>query len=161
MAQLLSEDKQVTTSFSLNFLKDKIQDKISISWIPYKLVLKSADKELTYEKDDSKNGAGDYVLALKPVNEIENLINGIKGFLENKNTNMFSFEAIEPSFELVLERSHKGYSVVCWLDAGNVISDHYSWDGFGIRFFTSEKGIRLFIDELEKESRGICPKEKI
>ena len=161
MAQLLSEDKQVTTSFNLILLKDKIQDKISISWIPYKLVLKSADKELTYEKKEKTSGAGDYVLALKPINEIENLIKGVKGFLESKNTNMFSFEVIEPSFELVLERSHRGFSVVCWLDAGNVVSDHYSWDGFGIRFFTSEKEIRAFINELGNESKEICLSEKI
>ncbi len=151
MAQLLSEDEQIVSSFNLILLKDKIQNKVSISWIQYKLKLKSAGKELVYEKKETDTGAGDYVLALKPVNEIKNLVEGIKGFLENKNANMFSFEAIEPSFEFILERSHKGYSFICWLDAGNVISDHYSWDGLGVRFFTTGEKVNNFLNELNKE----------
>ena len=84
------------------------------------------------KKKNNNKGAGDYVLSLRPVNEIENLINGIKSFLTDTNKGLYSFEGLEPSLELILERSHKGYSATCWVDAGNVISDHYTWDGFGL-----------------------------
>ncbi len=151
MAKLISEDEQVKSSFELILLKEKIEKRPGISWLPYKIVIKSSEKELVYEKENNNKGAGDYVLSLEPVNEIKNLMNGINSFLENQNKNLFSFEPLEPSFELVLERSHKGYSVCCWIDTGNVISDHYTWDGFGIRFFTTEKNIKLFVNELEKE----------
>ncbi|MBI3590080.1 MAG: hypothetical protein HY094_01720 [Candidatus Melainabacteria bacterium] len=153
MAILLSEDEQVKSSFKLLFIKDQIANKPSMSWVPYKIFLKSDEKELVFEKKSKNNGAGDYVFALKPINEIENIINGIKVFLESKTNNMFSFEPIEPSFELILERAHKGYSVICWMDAGNVVSDHYTWDGFGVRFFTSEEKIALFVKELESENK--------
>lgn len=159
MAKLLSEDDQVKSAFNLVILKEQMKSKVSISWVPYKLTLKSADKELVYEMTDGEKGAGDYVLALEPVNELSNLIGGIKNFLESKTTNLFSFEPIEPSFELIIERSHKGYSVTCWVDAGNVMSDHFSWDGFGIRFFTGEKRILSFVEELIKENEDLMLKD--
>ena len=155
MAKLISEDEQVRTSFELILIKNQVKNKPGVSWISYKLIIESGYKKLTYENEDNNKGAGDYVFALEPVNEIENLINSIKSFLENQNKNLFSFEPLEPSFELILERSHKGYSVISWVDAGNVISDHYSWDGFGVRFFTTKEKINLFIDELKNESKGL------
>lgn len=157
MVKLISEDEKIKSSFEIIFLRDKIEHRSNISWIPYKIILESSDKKLVYEKENNNQGAGDYVFALEPINEIESLINGIKTFLSrdiprNVSTqNMFSFEPIEPSFELIMERSHKGYSVTCWMDAGNVDSDHYSWDGFGVRFFTSKEKITDFISELNKE----------
>lgn len=151
MAILISEDEEIKSSLELIFLRDKIKNKITISWVPYKIVLTSGEKKLIYELELKNKGAGDYVLALKPVNEIENLICGIENFLKNKESTMFSFEPNEPSFELILERSHTGYSATCWLDAGNVISNHYSWDGFGVRFFTTEKNLCSFLQELSKE----------
>lgn len=155
MAKLISEDKNVKSSIEIVLLKDKLKQKPPISWVPYKLVVSSASKELVYEKKDGDNGSGDYVLALEPVNEVDNLIKGISNFIQGETSKMFSFEAIEPSFELILERSYKGYSVICWLDAGNVISDHYTWDGFGVRFFTNEKNIISFVEELEGEVKNL------
>ena len=154
MAILTSEDEQIKSSFELIFLKEEEKRSV-ISWINYKLVLKSADKELIFESKENNKGAEDYVFALKPINEIENLIDGIKAFLENKNSDIFSFEPIEPSFEIILERSHKGYSMNLWVDAGNVISDHYTWDGFGMRFFTSQEKLDSFVSELNKEKEGL------
>lgn len=151
MAKLLSEDNKVKTKFELILLKEKIEKRPSMSWVPYKLILESSEKKLIYEKENNNQGAGDYVLALEPINEIENLINGIKGLLESNTKNMYSFEPVEPSFELIIERVHAGYSVTCWADTGNVISDHYSWDGFGVRFFTTTDKINFFISELKKE----------
>lgn len=156
MAKLLSEDNQVKTSIEIILLKDQMQNKPSISWIPYELILCSADKEVVYKKENGSKGAGDYVLALEPINEVKNLITGIKKFLDSKTSNMFSFEAIEPSFELLLERSFKGYSVTCWIDAGNVISNHSTWDGLGIRFFTSEENLLSFLGELNKEVKKLA-----
>ena len=158
MAILLSEDEQVKSSFKLLFVKDQVKKKPSMSWISYKVLLKSAEKELIFEKKSNNNGAGDYVLALKPINEIESIINGTKSFLQSETSKMFSFEPIEPSFELILERAHKGYSVICWMDSGNVVSDHYTWDGLGIRFFTSEEKILSFVKELEKEKEELLSK---
>ncbi|OGI19134.1 MAG: hypothetical protein A3B68_08050 [Candidatus Melainabacteria bacterium RIFCSPHIGHO2_02_FULL_34_12] len=155
MAKLLSEDSQVKTYIEIMFLKDKLENKAAFSWIAYKLVLNSADRELVFETEKTNKGAGDYVLSLRPVNEIENLINGIKSFLTDTNKELYSFEGLEPSFEFVFERSHKGYSATCWVDAGNVISDHYTWDGFGLRFFTTEKNIKSFVNELGKEGEDL------
>ena len=155
MAKLISEDEEIKSSLELILLKDKIENKIAISWIPYKIILQSGEKKSTYELDSKNKGAGDYVFALKPINEIENLINGIKDFLKDKESKMFSFEPNETSFELTIEKSHKGYSVICWADAGNVISDHYTWDGFGLRFFTTEKNINSFVQELSREKEEL------
>ncbi len=155
MAKLISEDEEIKSSLEIIFFKDKIQDKVSISWIPYKLFLISGEKKLTYELEQKDKGAGDYVLALKPINEIEMLITGISNFLKNKESKMYSFEPNETSFELILEKSHKGYSLTCWADAGNVISNHYTWDGFGIRFFTTEENINSFVSELSKEKEEL------
>ena len=150
MAKLISEDNQIQSTLELILLKDQIKNKSDISWIPYKIVLQSAENKLHYEKSTNQ-GSGDYVFALKPVNELDNLINGIKSYLENKTKNIFSFEPLEPSFELIMEKSQAGFSVTCWIDAGNVISDHYTWDGLGLRFFTSEEKILSFVEELRKE----------
>ena len=151
MAKLVSEDEEIKSNLELIFLKNKIENKPAISWIPYKIILQSGEKKLTYELDPKNKGAGDYVLALKPINEIENLINGINNLLKNKESKMFSFEPNETSFELIIEKSHRGYSVTSWADAGNVISDHYTWDGLGLRFFTTEKNIISFVEELNTE----------
>ena len=153
MAKLICEDENVKTSFELIFLKDKIEKRPGISWIPYKIILESLEKRLVYEKENNNKGAGDYVLSLDPVNEIENLINGIKSFVENETQKLFSFEPIEPAFEVILERSFKGYSTTVWMDAGNIDSDHYAWDGFGVRFFTNEDKIKLFLLDLEKDAK--------
>ncbi len=155
MATLLSEDENVKSKFQLIFEKDQVENKEAISWIPYKIILQSGEKELIYSRKKNNTGAGDYVLALTPINEIDNLIEGIKNFINSKNSTMFSFEAVEPSFELIFERAHRGYSLTCWIDAGNVISDHYTWDGFGIRFFTSENNINLFVEQLIKEKEDL------
>ena len=156
MAKLISEDEEIKSSLEIIFLKDQIKNKVAISWIPYKIILQSGEKKLTYELESKNKGAGDYVLALKPINEIENLVDGIKSFLDDKESKIFSFEPNETSFELIIERSHKGYSVICWADAGNVISDHYTWDGFGLRFFTAEKNIVSFVEELNREKEELC-----
>ena len=155
MAKLVSDDEEIKSSLEIFLLKNNIENKPAISWIPYKIILNSGEKNLTYELDSKNKGAGDYVFALKPINEIENLIGGINNLLKDKENKMFSFEPNETSFELIIERSHKGYSVTCWADAGNVISNHYSWDGFGLRFFTTEENIISFVKELNKEKETL------
>ena len=154
MAKLISEDENVKTSFEIILLEDKFEKRPRISWVPYKIILESSDKKLVYERENNNQGAGDYVLSLEPINEIKNIIRGIKVFLESKNQNIFSFEPIEPSFELIIEKSFKGFTATIWIDAGNVDSDHYSWDGFGLRFFTNEDKIKMFIDELENKCQN-------
>ncbi len=160
MAKLISEDEEIKSSFSLIFLEEKLEVKKLISWIQYKIVFQSGEKELVYEKLDNC-GTGDYVLALTPINELENLISGINDFLSEKSKKMYSFEPVEPSFELIIERGHEGFSVVFWMDSGNVDSTHYAWDGFGLRFYTNEQNILNFLKELKKEKDELCQKEKI
>lgn len=155
MARLTSEDEQIKTSFELILLKEKFESKHDISWISYKLVLQSAKQKLIYEKEKNDNGAGDYVFALKPVNEIEKMASELTSFLASEEKKLYSFEPLEPSFELIVERSHKGFSITIWVDAGNVISDHSTWDGLGMRFFTSEKNIKNFLSEVKSEIEDI------
>ena len=147
MAILLSEDEEIKTSIELIVLP-------SSSWLPYKLVLTSGNQKLVFAKDSDK-GTGDYVFATTPVDELKVMIERIESFLKDidgdgdSDKKLFSFEPAEPSFELIIEKTYKGYSVTCWVDSGNVISDHYSWDAFGVRFFTTKEKIKLFIDKLK------------
>ena len=151
MAKLCSEDEQVKTSFELSLISEKLETRNEISWIHYKLILTGVDKNLVYENEGQK-GSGDYVFALKPINEIEKMTEGITGFLKDSAQKSFLFEPLEPSFEIVFERSYRGFSVVIWVDSGNVNFDHYSWDGFGLRFFTTEDKINAFLDSLKSEN---------
>lgn len=155
MAILHSEDKSLKSRFEIKILKDQIKNKPEISWIPYELFLVSGEKDITYKKNPDDNGAGDYVFSLVPANEIFNLSQAIKKFISDTEMPSYSFEPLEPSFEVVLERSHKGFSFTCWVDAGNVITDHYTWDGFGIRFFTTEENLSNFVKSLEKEAEEL------
>lgn len=155
MPILHSEDKSLKSRLEIKILKDQIKNKPEISWIPYELFLVSGEKSITYKKNPEDNGAGDYVFALVPANEILNISKGIKNFLSDANLNMYSFEPLEPSFEIIIEKSHKGFSFTCWVDAGNVITDHYTWDGFGVRFFTTEENILKFAEGLEKEAEDL------
>ena len=123
--------------------------------------MQSVEKKLIYEKEKDDNGAGDYVLALTPVNEIEKIINELNNFLSSEDRKLYSFEPLEPSFELIIERSHKGFSVTVWVDGGNVISDHSTWDGLGLRFFTSDEKIKSFIKDLGDECKGLRPQTQI
>ena len=59
MAKLISEDEEIKSSLELLFLKDKIKNKIAISWIPYKIILTSGEKSLIYELELKNKGAGD------------------------------------------------------------------------------------------------------
>lgn len=155
MAKLVSEDNEVRSTFELLLLKDKYNLKENISWVSYKLILESNSKKITYEKEKDEHGAGDYVFALTPINEIDKLLDGIRNLLEDETQKSFLFEPLEPSFELVIERSFKGFSAYVWVDAGNVTSDHYTWDGIGIRFFTTQDKIEQFLSELNLERREL------
>ncbi len=157
MALLLSEDENVLSSFEFNFLREHIKKKPELCWIPYQLNLKSGCNSLSFKSlpENLKiQSAGDYVLAIEPVNEIEKLIQGINEVLKNER-NLFSFEPLEPSFELIVEKSHNGFSINIWVDSGNVISNHYSWDGFGIRFFTTEENLIKFVAQLNAELKEL------
>ncbi|MBI1858718.1 MAG: hypothetical protein HYR97_06380 [Candidatus Melainabacteria bacterium] len=149
MAILFSEDEIVKSSFEIVLLDTNIKIQERNSWVPYKLILKSADKKLEYTK--SQTGTGDFVFALSPKDEILELTNSMSELLSVTSKTKYSFEPLEPSFELEIEKSHKGYSIYIWVDAGNVVSDHYTWDGLGIRFFTTEEKIQCFIEELKRE----------
>ena len=151
MARLCSEDEQIKSSIELLLLKEKKQIKNQDIWVPYNLIIESGNKKVIYKKEDDNYNNGDFVFSLVPSNEIEKLVNEISNFLIQEEGSSYSFEPLEPSFELEVEKSHKGYSVYIWVDAGNVASEHYTWDGLGIRFFTTEEKIHCFIEELKRE----------
>ncbi len=155
MPILHSEDKSLKSRFEIKILKDEVKNKPGISWVQYELLLISGEKSICYKKNPEDNGAGDYVFSLVPANEILKISEGLKTFLEDKTNTLYSFEPLEPSFEIIFERSHAGYSFTCWVDAGNVITDHYTWDGFGIRFFTSEENILNFANSLKSETEEL------
>ncbi len=162
MAILHSEDKSIKSRFEIRIVKEEIKNKENLSWVPYELLLKSGEKELLFKKDTNDNGAGDYVFSLHPINEFLNLSNALKNFINDNAISTYSFEPLEPSFEIIVEKSHDGYSFTCWVDSGNVISDHYTWDGFGLRIFVTKENILNFAEQLEKESKEFtCQKEQI
>lgn len=161
MARLTSEDEQIKSGVELLLLKEKQYIKDAETWIPYNLSIESGSKNIVYRKENDNYANGDFVFSLTPVNEIQKLIDGISCFLDQEKSNNYFFEPFEPSFEIMIEKSFKGYSVVCWVDAGNVISDHCTWDGIGVRFFTTKEKIQVFINELRDEMQGVFKEENV
>ncbi|MBN8661543.1 MAG: hypothetical protein J0M35_14355 [Candidatus Obscuribacter phosphatis] len=107
-------------------------------------------KDLAEAVLDIQTVANAYVLCRKPQDEINHLTKQLKDLIEGKK-NRVLFEPAEPSFELALEVSAGSYRVECFIDAGNVETGIYRWDALGVRFFTDQKRIANFIEELENE----------
>lgn len=155
MANLYSEDDEVKTIFKLSLLSSEFKRKENISWIGYEVNLISANNTLNFKKKKIEDIYGDYVFSIEPVNEIQKFVHEVNQFILDPEKNIYSFEPLEPSIEINFEKSHKGISAYIWVDSGNVISKHYSWDGFGLRFFTTEIKIKNFLEDLEKEAKLI------
>ncbi|MBX9941399.1 MAG: hypothetical protein K2Y32_19205 [Candidatus Obscuribacterales bacterium] len=108
------------------------------------------NKDLAEAVLDIQTVANAYVLCRKPQDEINHLTRQLKDLIDGKK-NRVLFEPAEPSFELALEVSAGSYRVECFIDAGNVETGIYRWDALGVRFFTDQKRIANFIEELENE----------
>ncbi|HBN07893.1 MAG TPA: hypothetical protein DD435_04325 [Cyanobacteria bacterium UBA8530] len=145
MATLKSEEKLIPS-----FIRFDLQDEIREDgrWLSYRLELSSGGKELLLE--DRPDEIGRCWLSLEPFDEVKRLIEGLESFL--KGGKNFSFEPQEPNFELLLSREELGFSVYCFIDSGNALHDHATWDGLGLRMFSNREHLEAFLAELKAET---------
>lgn len=147
MATLQSEETTIPSSIRLS-LGDLVRD--GGRWIAYSLVLESGGKTLLLE--DQGGEIGRCLFALSPLDEVERLVRGLGRFLESGEKE-FSFEPSEPNFELSVRREELGFSAVCFIDSGNQHWDHATWDGLGLRMFTTKEHLSGFLTQLKEEHR--------
>ncbi|HEY9765579.1 MAG TPA: hypothetical protein V6C82_04415 [Chroococcales cyanobacterium] len=146
MATLKSEEKQIP-SFIRFDLTGEVREEGR--WLSYRLTISSGGKELLLE--DQADEVGRCWLSLEPFDEVKRLIEGLEAFLRGGKT--FSFEPQEPNFEILLSREELGFSVYCFIDSGNALHDHATWDGLGLRMFSSKEHLEAFLAELKAETR--------
>ncbi len=143
MAALFSEDKELASSLKIEAcgapgVQPAAPDE---SWQRVSLALRSGKRSL----DEL------CLVCRQPEDELRKLVE-LAGDLAERRRETILFEPAEPSFELVLERTREGgIKVEAWIDAGNADTGFYRWDAAGIRFFTTEAELRLFIEALGKE----------
>jgi hypothetical protein len=150
-------DSQV--SFEINFPEDQARSKLSpdANWLSFELVFnigkerrifRSIDRiETTYTGIPGQ--VGKFALALKPVHELNTLTNLLDKFLRDTDIPSIRFEPADPSFEIIIERTHIGdFKVYVWVDAGNTNQLEYTWDAQGIRFLTNAALLKNFLDSL-------------
>ncbi|MGE5706954.1 MAG: hypothetical protein ACM3YO_01370 [Bacteroidota bacterium] len=146
MATLQSEETTIPSSIRLS-LGELVRD--GGRWISYSLLLESGGKTLLLE--DEGEEIGRCLLALSPLDEVERLLRGLGRFLEGGKE--FSFEPSEPNFELLFRREELGFSAYCFIDSGNQHWDHATWDGLGLRMFTTKEHLQRFHAQLDEEHR--------
>ena len=144
------EQKQELTA------EDQLRQDFVNEWLDYQLLLNIGKTEIVHENSTQNHSDGQHIgrftLSLKPVNELEKLVNSLTYFLENPFQNTLIFEPSDPSFELIIERGHAGsFKVYLWVDAGNTKQLSYTWDASGIRFITDTNNIIDFKEALEAE----------
>ncbi len=148
MARLESEEQTVPSALELEFGTPFEE---AGTWRPYRLVLTSGGREVVLE-DTTVAGepVGRCALGLAPRDETALLIAGLREVAGGERK-AFKFEPQEPNWSLEVSHTPEGWMVVCWVDAGNQIADHYTWDAIGIRFFTDTMRIGAFVEALEAE----------
>jgi len=148
VARLESEDQAVPSALELTFGASFEEDGV---WRPYRLVLTSGGREEVLEDADVETRPiGRCALGLAPRDEIALLAAGLREVLGGERK-CLKFEPQEPNWSLDVAASPGGWTVVCWIDAGNQIADHYTWDALGIRFFTDSARILAFAEALDAE----------
>lgn len=139
-------------SFEINFLDE--EKKSNELWISYEIVINCGRERQVFRSIDKEEmthtgimgRVGHFAFALKPKNEIAILVQQIEKFLNDKERLSINFEPADPSFELIIERTHGDeYKVYLWIDCGNTTQLEYTWDARGIRFITTEDNIRQFL----------------
>lgn len=147
MARLGSEEEAVSSEIGL-ILSAPIE--ASGRWWPYRLELKSGHRRLALEPTATQGQFTSCVLCLEPIDELALLCHGLRQILEG-HKRRFAFEPQEPNWGLEVAHVPEGLTVFCWLDAGNQLTDHYTWDALGIRFFTKKEQVVAFIGAIETE----------
>lgn len=127
------------------------------------------------ERHPKDSGAqGCFLLCRAPKDEVAQLVALLKRLAERR-LNHVRFETLEPSIELEITRQSSeeegsliegtvatieaasadvaddGLKVQLFVDAGNVETEISRWDALGIRFFTNQSQLELFIEALQKD----------
>lgn len=147
MATLHSEEKESSSSFSLNALElFKVERAMQEEmWQRLSLELKSGSSQICSESGDNCS------TCRAPHDEVEGLAKLMEELLSGKKQK-FVFEPSEPSFEISMERSRRaGIKVEVWIDAGNAKTGFYTWDAAGVRFFTTDEHLAEFINQIRIE----------
>ena len=153
MAHLASDEQAIGSGITLE-LGEPFEE--GGSWVPYRLILKSGHRSAVLE--DARSGeppVGRCALGLAPRDELALLATGLRDVLSGRRKS-YKFEPQEPNWVLEVSRAQEGWTATCWLDAGNQISDHYTWDALGIRFFTDTARLQGFLDGLETERSALA-----
>ena len=165
MAKLRSEDQDLETSFEINF-KGVSND----TWLDYEIAFNFGEERKVFSTeastidalpkiesidtiDDKQAGelAGKFVFSIAPQNRAELMVDLMENFLEGSQKELI-FEPADPSFELIIRRSHgDGFQVYLWVDCGNTKQLRYTWDARGIRLFTTKNSLSNFVKELKQE----------
>ena len=145
--RLVSDDRLVSSSLALE-LGAPISDEGV--WLPYRLVISAGERSAALE--DRPDACGRCWLGLAPADEVGRLLGLLDDLLAGRRT-VARFEPAEPNFSLEISPAPEGWTVVCLLDAGNQISDHFTWDALGVRFFTSTATLREFREALADARR--------
>ena len=147
MAILRSEEKETPSSLELKAgaTKELPAGPDTQIWQAVELALISGERTAgTLPAEDS-------LLCRTPADEVQTLIDFLAELTAGKRDTVF-FEPSEPSFEISFSRMHKGgIKVEAWLDAGNGNTGFYTWDAFGIRFYTNDELLVSFIEEARNE----------
>jgi hypothetical protein len=147
MAILGSEEKETASYLELKggSTKELPAGNEKQIWQHVELALKSG------QRTASTLSGEDSLLCRTPTDELQMLIDFLAELTAGKRDTVF-FEPSEPSFEMSFTRMHKGgIKVEAWLDAGNGSTGFYTWDAFGIRFYTNDELLVSFIEEARKE----------
>jgi hypothetical protein len=120
-------------------------------WQFYEVILHRENSSVSFKSDTNETNKtqGIFAFNLSPINELLRLQQGILNFLISEKRQQFIFQPADPSFELVIQRSHfDQFKVYLWLDEGNTRQLEYTWNASGIRFISSQQQIRDFIQDL-------------
>lgn len=144
MAVLESEETLVASALTLDLLVPEP------GWVGYRLLLVSGDRRLVLEDPPEGHVEGRCLLAVEPVDEVELLCGRITTLLSGDGR-AARFEPSEPNFTLEITRETAGFAAWAWIDAGNQLRAHSTWDGFGLRFFTDAERLSRFVADLRAE----------
>lgn len=145
MPRLASDDADIPSWIAIAFGEPVEADG---TWLPFSLEIVSGPR--TARLEDREGQIGRCWLGLAPKDELDGLVAALDD-LQSGQRHHLRFEPSEPNFSLEIERAPEGWVVVCWLDAGNQISDHFTWDALGVRFFTNSSNLAQFREALANE----------